>query len=584
MEASNRLLPLWFTRIETGQLRLPRFQRFEAWGPKEVRDLLQAMFRGLPAGALLVLAVGDQEKFVSRPMQGAPLPTEKVNEHLLDGQQRLTALWKSLQDLYEDQTYFAKWDIDEETGQRVPTVIGQARWEKNESRYPLWADSPTELLSRNFIPLKLIRPTSTGQEINDSCLAATGNDFQKSMTLAQDIGELKQRVLTYNVPFLSLPVTTPKDVALDVFIKLNTSAVKLTTFDIVVAQVEEAAGESLHDIVQKIRGRAPGVDRYIEPEDLLLSVAALREDRSPNQASYQKLGFTQLAKEWEIIADGIAFMVSVLEEEKVFDATRLPTVAVLPVIAALQSDMPTKGDAKGNARALMRAYIWRAFLCDRYANAAATAALQDFRGLRSTIKSGADRSKINIFDETQYPMPTTDELIRVRWPKSKDIVARGILAASLRAGALDLADGVPISKEHVLVREYHHLFPDSLLINDGGMEEGESYKALNCALITWNTNRSILAKDPLTYLRERVERGALGEESIRSRLRSHLVPYDALNVGGYAKIIDLAARKEKVRQDFNLFLQSRASQILPVIRALCEGHEDAPSVFGKSPT
>jgi hypothetical protein len=86
IEANNRLLPLWFTRIETGQLRMPRFQRFEAWGSREVRDLLQAMFRSLPAGALLVLAVGDKEKFISRPMQGAPAPTEKVNEHLLDGQ------------------------------------------------------------------------------------------------------------------------------------------------------------------------------------------------------------------------------------------------------------------------------------------------------------------------------------------------------------------------------------------------------------------------------------------------------------------------------------------------------------------
>ena len=50
------------------------FKDFEAWGPKEVRDLLQAMFRSLPAGALLVLAVGDKEKFISRPMDGAPLP------------------------------------------------------------------------------------------------------------------------------------------------------------------------------------------------------------------------------------------------------------------------------------------------------------------------------------------------------------------------------------------------------------------------------------------------------------------------------------------------------------------------------
>jgi hypothetical protein len=579
MEANNRLLPLWFVRIETGQLRLPRFQRYEAWGPKEVRDLLQAMFRSLPAGALLVLAVGDREKFISRPMQGVPAPTEKLNEHLLDGQQRLTALWKSLQDLYDDHTYFVRWETDEETGDRTPSVIGQARWMKKDVRYPLWVDSPAELLSRKLIPLKLLRPTASGQEINQWCLAATEGDYQKGMTLAQDVNELRQRVLTYNIPFLSLPVTTPKDVALDVFIKLNTSAVKLTTFDIVVAQVEEATGESLHDIVQKVRAAAPGVDRYIEPEDLLLSVAALREDRSPSQASYQRLDFTLLAKHWKIIADGIAFMVSILEEERVFDNTRLPTVAVLPVLAALHGDMPQSGDAKGNARALIRGYLWRSFFTDRYTNAAGTAALQDFRGLRSTMKDGADRSKIEIFSSAEFPLPTIDELVRARWPKSKDILARGILAASLRAGAFDLADGVPVSKDHISFREYHHLFPDSLLAQDGEIDEGESYKALNCALITWNTNRTISAKEPLKYLRERSERGTLGEDSVRARLHSHLIPYDALNVGGYAEISDLGKRKARVTEDFEYFLRKRAACMLPVISALCEGYEDASSQF-----
>jgi hypothetical protein len=387
--------------------------------------------------------------------------------------------------------------------------------------------------------------------------------------------------LTYNVPFLALPVTTPKDVALDVFIKLNTSAVKLTTFDIVVAQVEEAAGESLHDIVQKVRARAAGVDRYIEPEDLLLSVAALREDRSPTQASYQKIDFGRLAQEWEIIADGIGFMVSILEEEKIFDSARLPTVAVLPVLAALHGDFPKSGDAKGNARALLRAYLWRAFLTDRYANAAATAALQDFRGLRATIRDSAPRAKINIFNETDFPLPAVEELLRIRWPKSKDIVARGILGLSLRAGAFDLADGVPVSKDHILLREYHHLFPDSLLTQDGQLEEGESYKALNCALITWNPNRSISAKEPIRYLRERIERGSLGEDAIRTRLRSHLIPYKALNVGGYASMQDAGQRNIKVRADFESFLRARAESLLPVISALWEGHEDAPSQFGQ---
>jgi hypothetical protein len=43
MDARNRSLDDWFVRIRTGQVRLPRFQRFEAWGSREVADLLQTV-------------------------------------------------------------------------------------------------------------------------------------------------------------------------------------------------------------------------------------------------------------------------------------------------------------------------------------------------------------------------------------------------------------------------------------------------------------------------------------------------------------------------------------------------------------
>jgi hypothetical protein len=36
IEARNRPLPDWFTRIRTHQTVLPRFQRFEAWGHASV--------------------------------------------------------------------------------------------------------------------------------------------------------------------------------------------------------------------------------------------------------------------------------------------------------------------------------------------------------------------------------------------------------------------------------------------------------------------------------------------------------------------------------------------------------------------
>jgi hypothetical protein len=55
MQAHNRALTEWFNRIRSGQVRLPRFQRHEAWGHNEVAGLIETVLRGLPAGAVLTL-------------------------------------------------------------------------------------------------------------------------------------------------------------------------------------------------------------------------------------------------------------------------------------------------------------------------------------------------------------------------------------------------------------------------------------------------------------------------------------------------------------------------------------------------
>ena len=59
MEARNRKLTDWFTRIRTGQILLPRFQRHEAWSHREITSLLESVLRDLPTGAVLTLEIGD---------------------------------------------------------------------------------------------------------------------------------------------------------------------------------------------------------------------------------------------------------------------------------------------------------------------------------------------------------------------------------------------------------------------------------------------------------------------------------------------------------------------------------------------
>lgn len=110
MEARSKTIEAWFSTMEQGQIKLPRFQRHEAWRTQQIAGLFENILRTppLPVGVLLVLEVGDKELFHSRPMVGAPAVNVKPSMHLLDGQQRMIALWRSLTDDYKDLRVFVR--------------------------------------------------------------------------------------------------------------------------------------------------------------------------------------------------------------------------------------------------------------------------------------------------------------------------------------------------------------------------------------------------------------------------------------------------------------------------------------------
>ena len=83
MEARNRNVREWLTRVKARQIHLPRFQRFEAWGQSLVADCLTNVIRHLPIGSALVLEVGDSLPFISREIVTAPKQGDKINELLL---------------------------------------------------------------------------------------------------------------------------------------------------------------------------------------------------------------------------------------------------------------------------------------------------------------------------------------------------------------------------------------------------------------------------------------------------------------------------------------------------------------------
>lgn len=557
MEARNRGLSDWFTRIRNRQIVLPRFQRFEAWTHRMVAGLLDTVLRKLPAGALLVLEVGEEEPFISRTMVGAPKHGDRIIEHLLDGQQRLTALWRSLTNNYPDRTYFVQVKSDEQDDGHEdafsgpPRTVSQARWCRNGQHYPLWVDDPVKIWGRRLIPVGLLRPDAKGEEeFKTWAKLASPDDTDQQFELFSLGTDLRTKFAQFNLPFLSLPFSTPKEIALDVFVKMNTSAQPLSTYDIVVAQVEASTGFSLHELVDELRKEAPKLEIFANPAQILLNAGALIQDLAPNKSVMLGNKFAEgLIDSWDKLVSGAQRAASFLDEEHMFDSTRIPSDTVTPMLVALWACAPDGLDGEGEARNILRKFLWRAFLTDRYEASTNSRAFSDYRLLASRLE-GRDDGVPLIFKDDLHPLPRLEDLLSASWPKKRDRLGRAILLITLRQGGLDFADGRPASRESLRLREYHHIFPVAIL-EEARVERDKIFRALNCALVNWKTNRNISAQSPITYLQQRIDASTLGEKEIRRRLLSHSIDYDALAAG-----------------DYDNFLNTRAEALLPEINKL----------------
>lgn len=597
MEARNRKLGDWYGRIKSSEMKLPRFQRYEAWDRQRISSLLETVIHNLPLGITLILEVGDNEKFVSRFLETAPERDGRVYEHLLDGQQRLTALWRAFHNNYERETYYVYFkefdNYDGDAEREDMTVYWRGRYiKKNGDRYPLWCDEPAQCLRRGMIPTHLLRPEDMQGHIDRWIDDATAelkpkDDFaalerflEMKKRVSDRIRDLRATVANYNLPYLSLPPQTDKTVALEVFINMNTNSKPLSTYDIIVAELESVMGKSLHDLEAALGERHPEIGRYSALSDLILTTSALLQGNPPSQRGAWDMDKRMMVEHWQTMERGLKRMADFMRAEGIFDERRLPTNAVLAPIAALYAtDIPESGDKRGQDELLLKKYLWFAFFTDRYENAASSHAFSDFNALKRVIRQekktdGTRYTQADVPMFAEYSFAEVDELIAADWPKRMSIRGRGILAVACRLGALDFSTGERLNADNVNDRHYHHIFPDALLKE----AETESFLAMNCALISDKTNTSIGRKDPLEYLKDRYE--WTSEAIVRERLQSHLIPISELANGGYERLSE-SAKVEKVRRDFDAFVRRRAQLIHRALSCLVEGRQLSPSnIYG----
>jgi hypothetical protein len=251
---SSTTLPLFGTKddpglldlVASGKLVVPRFQRPWVWTHARTLALIRSIARKWPAGALLLMD-GDRD-FPSNPLEGVDVEVpEEVAFSVLDGQQRLTALYRTLNGLHPRHVYFVRLE-------RVAK-----RGEAREDDFEFWTkkrwrdsyDSIAAQASAGVIPVDAL--VSDAQFFAWISTRGASSDHLVEAR-QQQLGGLS----SYQFPVSIISENAPLEVLTNVFVTINQQGQRLSVFDLMVAKTwrdpEGSDGFDLRELWTKAIG------------------------------------------------------------------------------------------------------------------------------------------------------------------------------------------------------------------------------------------------------------------------------------------------------------------------------------------
>ena len=590
----------WMSDIGRGEIRIPKFQRHGAWKPELVGNFLSAILKDRPIGVLYVLSVKDHSPYFEGYSFRNAETTEDVSEHILDGQQRLRALWSSFNNLGTNKYIYY---VEQSDGEWKNVVAIH-----KSGKYKSTIGNPDKEREKNWIPIWILNPRDNNTNIKEWLKGTEGQIKEQWEDLACS---LKESFSDYVINFFKITQTEiTQEEVISLYVEINKSSVSLSPYGLAVAEMEKAlldinedSKQHFYDLIKDIEGASGGIrkleEQAIHPMEqtipdidvtstavgeLVLKIEYLRQKGSKEgerftNSKLSKLCYRSLLNNKNEIIEGIKWTKERLEELHLYDNSRLPTTVPLRVLPALHAHYPTNNKARGEANKLVTKYLWCCFLTSRYETRANEKLANDYRGLMKAFISlkmnkKPDIKSIPIFRE---PLPTKDKIAEAGWPKYRNIFSRGLLTFRSHKRPRDIVTNNILSGnlEHTDSRrktEYHHIFPDSYF--GKGKVERRSYLAMNCLLLQSETNKEWGKDLPWIFLNEWIEeqknyRG-IDEETIREDIREYLNDH----------LIDIESFKKPEDDDFDLatiydaFIKHSACKFEQEIRWLITGNRD----------
>ncbi len=554
-------------KINREEIVLPEMQRRYVWTSTKVRDLLDSLYRNYPSGTVLVWET--EGTGISRNLDvqqdKSPLSTRLL---LLDGQQRLTSLTalltgkpvkvknskKPIDIMFnlEHPEDISVFDVieDEDEDQISEDMSDEGDFDDDDTD-----DEIQDYLKRmTFVVYSRaledsktwIRVTDIFQQSDTQILKKVGINSDSS--LWEKYSERIQRVRGIKkYPYVMHILGKEYDYneVTEIFVRVNSSGVKLRSSDLALAQITAKWHGSL-EIFEKFANEAReyGFDLDVGHIVRCLVIFATGQSRFKTVSS---IPLEKIKEAWEKTQSGINYALSFLKNNTLIeDLSQLSSAFVILPLAVLSSIRDEK-ISKSEQEALVR-WIYSAHSFGHYSRGSSESILD--ADLSVLLKKNGDVKELLEILERQFGRTTFNVGDIKGKGKRSPLFSMAFLSVKKNNGK-DWITGLVINKNakgksHKI--EFHHVIPKKLL-SDAGFDKSEVNEIANMAFIGGRTNRRISASNPEEYLEKIV--AEQGEEA----LTSQFVPLDRnlWKIENYKQFLE--ARRELLIKHINEFLK-----------------------------
>lgn len=475
-EPQSVTFPSLFDQIRNGTIKIPQFQRDFVWSKAQSGRLLDSVIKGYPIGTFILWSTQERLRAI-RNLGGIDLPdTPPGNavKYVLDGQQRLTSLFVTLNGLkiqreqHEDD-YGNLWlDLEATEDEMLVLLEAKDRAEFSVIRLP-------DLMKGDF-----------------AYLASFPKEAQDRIRL------YKNRIESYQ--FSAVQITdAPIDIATEIFTRLNVGGKPLTPFEIMVAKCYDPVrnfdlAERYHLLIRELED----IEFETIPESNLLQTVSILAKRDARRKVILGLSRDTVIEHWPLMEDGLKMTIDYFRNAYGIPASRLLPYPAL-VIPFTYFFHHHRKNPSGNRAKYLEDFFWRVSLSGRYSQSVESRSMQDVQRMDDILSN-----KRPTYD---WAIDVSPEFIEQNGYFS---VGRSVIKAMLcllaRKKPRSFDTDVPVRLDNDWLKQansknYHHFFPKSWLKKKGFEDRWINHIANITLVDDFLNKRVIRAQAPGTYIR-----------------------------------------------------------------------------------